>query len=311
MLLVILHIPECDLPERMLPENNSSNSFVVSTHAGTSNLKTRWIEDRATKEAGFPTKPVKQCTTEKPLSESWDLTIAALNRMLIGEEWKNFLPSVEGSEAEEEAIIHDDELEGIWAYYTETGQLVLPINTADIQVNFILGPEQKHISPSAPPPMYITSRSVPPYVRLHLLALLLRGVRTGEIASPGVGFLIECMGALEAEWAVIEENGPPDISEVLKYLLPPPEEVPATDDDVNKVTSGQKGRRKTGKRRVDERSDAQVRKDWETACRKSEYVALLKTRERLPSFAAKGEFLSMLDKNRVVVVVGETGAWVL
>jgi ATP-dependent RNA helicase DHX57 len=34
---------------------------------------------------------------------------------------------------------------------------------------------------------------------------------------------------------------------------------------------------------------------------------MLRTRQKLPAFAAKDDFLRVLEKNRVVVVVGETG----
>lgn len=293
----------------MLPDNNSSNPFITSTHSGTSNLKTRWIEDRATKEAGFPSRPVRQCISEKGFSESWDLTIAALNRMLVGHDWKEVLSGSPVDEVPEEARIQDDDLEGIWAYYTDTGQLVLPINTADVKINFILPPNDRTITATRPPPMYITSPSVPAYVRLHLLSVILRAISKQEITEPGIGFLVECMGILEAEWAALEENGPPDISAVLKYLLPPPEEAgQAGSEDTGKpMPSSRKGGRKQGRRKMDDRDDARVRKEFEAIQKDSKYLALLEKREKLPSFAAKEEFLGMLDKNRVVVVVGETG----
>lgn len=293
----------------MLPDQNSSNPFVTSTHSGTSNLKTRWIEDRATKEAGFPSRPVRQCIAEKQFAESWDLTIAALNRMLIGDDWKDIIAVQNAEDVPEDAVIREEDLEGIWAYYTDTGQLVLPINTADIKVNFILPQGNRGIVASQPPPMYITSPSVPAYVRLHLLSVILRAIAKQEIAEPGIGFIVECMGILEAEWALIEENGPPDISTVLKHLLPPPEEDvdPVGEDSDKSLLSGQRKGRKHGRRRQDERDGAQVRRDFEAVCKDSKYITLRNTRERLPSFAAKDDFLKMLDKNRVVIVVGETG----
>jgi ATP-dependent RNA helicase DHX57 len=57
----------------------------------------------------------------------------------------------------------------------------------------------------------------------------------------------------------------------------------------------------------DPRTDTEVQRDFEKICKSDKYVQLLTTRQRLPSFASKDQFLSMLDRSRVVVVVGETG----
>ena len=38
-----------------------------------------------------------------------------------------------------------------------------------------------------------------------------------------------------------------------------------------------------------------------------QYRTLLATRENLPAFKSKEEFLKMLHKSRIVLVVGETG----
>jgi ATP-dependent RNA helicase DHX57 len=306
--LVILHIPECDLPERMLSQDNSSNPFVVSAHSGTENIKKRWIEDRAVK-TGYPVRAVRQLTAEARFAGSWELTLSALNKQLIGAS----LRSLDDSSAEplpEEAAIAEEDLEALWAYYNhdEPGHLVLPINTADVQLHLILPAEAPALAANQPPPMYITSTSISAYVRLHLLACVLRALESGEVAEAGVGFLVEAMGVLDAAWAALEEGGPPDISEVMKYLLPPPEvAADVGEEEVVQRTAINKGRKRGHGAYKDDRGDAQVKKDFEKTQQKSEYISLLNTRQRLPSFAAKEEFLKMLDSNRVVVVVGETG----
>jgi ATP-dependent RNA helicase DHX57 len=128
---VILHIPECDLPQRMLPDDNSSNSFVVSTHHGDENIKKRWIEDRGVK-AGYPIRAVRQCTAHPQQAESWELTLSSLNRMLIGHPLPTsaYLPS---EDVTEEMSVGADDLEALWASFAEPDELVLPINTADIR----------------------------------------------------------------------------------------------------------------------------------------------------------------------------------
>src|ERR1700761_643898 len=70
---LVLHIPEVDLPKRFLPENNSSNPFVTSMHEGQEDIKKRWIEERAIKQAGWPAHVVRECTKDPRLLEEWAL----------------------------------------------------------------------------------------------------------------------------------------------------------------------------------------------------------------------------------------------
>ena len=50
---LVLHVPECDLPPRFLPSNNSSNPFVMGAHGKKDDIALRWVEDRAVKLAVF------------------------------------------------------------------------------------------------------------------------------------------------------------------------------------------------------------------------------------------------------------------
>jgi ATP-dependent RNA helicase DHX57 len=303
---VILHIPECDLPQRMLPDDNSSNSFVKSAHHGDENIKKRWIEDRAVK-AGYPIRAVKRCTSNKRQADNWELTLASLNRMLIGKP----LPDAAYMSLEnitEEMIVQDDDLEALWGSWAEPGELVLPINTADIKLHFLSPPESPHLTARHPPPMFISSATVAPYVRLHLLSVLLNAIVNQEVMESGTGLLVEAMGVLDGEWTRIEEEGPPDMWEVLKHLLPPPETGPrATGEKGELKPLGTKGRRKNAGRRLDPRTNEQVLKDFNKVRAEDKYAKLLQTRERLPSFTAKNELLSMLENHRAIVIVGETG----
>ncbi|KAF7337469.1 Dead deah box [Mycena sanguinolenta] len=105
---LILHVPECDLPQRFMPTANSSNSFVVSTHSGADDLKTRWIEDKAAKEAGWPIHVVKACVeADRSLVENWGLLLVTLGQKLIGNEGST-------TAAEGEAYLIDpDEIEAM------------------------------------------------------------------------------------------------------------------------------------------------------------------------------------------------------
>ena len=113
---------------------------------------------------------------------------------------------------------------------------------------------------------------------------------------------------LEEEWAQIQDDGPPEITSVLRHLLPRRSNAAVIDSDQIEP-EGPSPLRVRGPRRAqrDSRSDNGVKQDFELMKKKSAYEKILSARQRLPAFAAKDDFLNALEKNRCVVVVGETG----
>ena len=312
---LVLHIPEVDLPRRFLPENNSSNPFVTSIHEGQEDIKKRWIEERAIKQAGWPAHVVRECTAESRLIEEWALLVAALNRRLVGEPWLDVTMQPDDSDAE--VRITEDEIESMGATYADdhTFTLVMPLFLAPVQLNFVIPPGYSYNRSSRPPPMYVTSSSVPAYVRLHLLAKLLDAFKLGTIKDSTESICVSAMEVLEEHWAVLEDEGPPNIYDVLKHLVPSqegqdPEPVPIG-GALTKATSmnkSRKARNKSNSTGQDLRSDAEVMQDFETMQQDARYAKMHETRRRLPAFASKDDFLAMLERSRVVVVVGETGS---
>ncbi|KAG5636596.1 hypothetical protein H0H81_007536 [Sphagnurus paluster] len=299
---LVLHIPECDLPRRFLPTTNSSNPFITSAHSGTENLKQRWVNDKAVKEAGWPAHTVKEYTDNPKLLQNWDLLLVALGKRLIGEEW------IDGSEASPDGVfdIQIDEVEAMGASVVDPTELVIPLFSAPIQIHILTSPEKVYPRPSFAP-MYITSTSTPAYVRLHLLSSLLLAMRSDNFLEPEEGFCMAVMRILEAEWAKIEDNGPPEMSAVLGHFISEPQSSTRKSDivDTYNIPPNRQGRRRGAPRR-DKRTDQQIRHEFEKLCQQDQYVAMLKLREKLPAFAAKEDFLRQLEDNRVVVVVGET-----
>ncbi|KAJ7878638.1 P-loop containing nucleoside triphosphate hydrolase protein [Mycena leptocephala] len=272
---LILHVPECDLPQRFMPTANSSNSFVVSTHSGVDDLKKRWIEDKAAKEAGWPIHVVKACIdADTSLVENWDLLLVTLGRKIIGIE-DSTAPT--GAEPYE---IDPDEIDAMGASLVDSTQLVMPLFTAPVKLHILVSAEKRYPRPGYTP-MFLTSTAVPAYVRLHLISQLLLEMEGEEFIQPGEGICMAAMRVLEAVWAVIEDEGPPDMSVVLRHI-------------------------KGGDHRRDDRTSAQIKQDFETLCRDTKYKEMLSSRQKLPAFTAKDEFLNLLQTNRVVVVVGET-----
>jgi hypothetical protein len=312
---LVLHIPEVDLPQRFLPENNSSNPFVTSIHEGHEDIEKRWIEERAIKQAGWPAHVVRECTAEPRLVEEWALLVAALNRRLVGEPW--FEVTMQPDDGDVEERITEDEIESMGATYADdhTYTLVMPLFLAPVQLNFVIPPGYSYNRSSRPPPMYVTSSSVPAYVRLHLLAKLLGAFELGTIKESTESICVSAMEVLEEHWAVLEDKGPPNMYDVLKHLVPSPEgqdpepvpTVGAPKRATSKSTS-LKPRNNYNSTRGDLRSDAEVMQDFETMRQDTRYAKMYETRRRLPAFASKDDFLVMLGRSRVVVVVGETGS---
>ncbi|KAI0308348.1 P-loop containing nucleoside triphosphate hydrolase protein [Multifurca ochricompacta] len=308
---LVLYIPEADLPPRFLPENNSSNPFVTSIHGGQEDIKKRWVEERAIKQAGWPAHVVHECTADSRLLEDWSLLIAALNRRLVGEPWRDVAMQPVDDDVEER--ITEDEIESMGASYADdqTSTLVMPLFLAPVQLNFVIPPAYAYNKSSRPPPMYVTSSSVPAYVRLHLLAKLLDAFKEGTIEESTESICVAAMQVLEEHWAVLEDQGPPNMHNVLKYLVPSQElrdskAVPAADTPVTHVS--EKPRHASSSKRRDLRSDTEVMQEFDAICQDERYLELLKTRRRLPAFSSREDFLAMLGRTRVVVVVGETGS---
>ena len=120
--------------------------------------------------------------------------------------------------------------------------------------------------------MYMTSASVPPYIRLHLLSQISVALRSDDFIEPGGGFCVAVMRFLEGEWAKIEDHGPPDMSTVLQHFIPN-SQIPPPNEDTSqpwKPFKGQKGQRRN-KSVHDARDDNQIREDFQ-AIRRNEKV---------------------------------------
>lgn len=307
---LVLHVPECDLPQRFLPSANSSNPFVTSAHGGGDDIKKRWVEERAVKEAGWPVKAVRECLMDSRLVEDWALLTAALNKRLLGDDWTTVFDRDLSGDVEH--LITQDDIESIGASYAEDSvTLVMPMFAAPLQLNFVIPPSLSYNISTHPPPMYITSTSMPAYVRLHLLAHLLNAFKNGTILQLGLGLCLGTMQIVEEEWGTIEDQGFPDISLVLQHLIPQPASLPSDEgvSDTTRPATDRNRRRDGGRQRHDMRDDAKIAEEFKAMRNLPKYSELFSLRKKLPAFASKDEFLSLLDKSRVVVVVGETGQW--
>ncbi len=304
---LVLHLPECDLPQRFIPSHNSSNPFVTSTHSGTEDLKTRWLEDKAIKECGWPPHVVKELTAKSNLTGDWARFIRSLNCRLLGENDEAIDPAERSGDLE---TLDADDIEGFGGHFLDGSQLTIPLPVAPIQLNVIVDADHTLAISGDPPPMYLTSTTVPAYIRLYLLSKLLVAFKDGTLIEPGETFLLASLRLLEEEWAQVEDSGPPQISHVLQYMLPRrlgqdlPGVEPAKNTDIYPRSATKKGK---GTPKGDTRTGLQVKEELEAIRRSEKYAAIFSARKKLPSFSSREEFLSVLEKNKCVVVVGETG----
>ncbi|KAL1683937.1 P-loop containing nucleoside triphosphate hydrolase protein [Schizophyllum commune] len=298
---LLLVSPECDLPKRFQHGNASSAPFVTSTHSASSDLRSRWIQDRAVKEAGYPDYLVSTCLSADPsLGNDWPRLLVTLGNRLIG-------TTVDPPDDLDALVVDEEEAIALGAEVVDASdethkEVILPLfSDPDTKVH-IVAQEATDCPRTNFVPAYITSPNLAPYVRLQLLSVLLRFVRSAE--SRESGLYMGAIQAVDAEWVRVQQEGPPPIGDVLKHIQPGPTPSLLKEMDTQELRA--KKQRKSGPRR--KRTNEQVLADYERMRQSDKYKKLLSTRERLPAFKAKDAFLDLIDKNRVVVVVGETGS---
>ena len=143
--------------------------------------------------------------------------MVALGKRLIGQHIDE-TSSANGSVA---YLIEEEEYVALGARLEEADHLILPLFSAPIDVHILFSTGECYPRPGYFP-IFVTSSTVPAYIRLHLLAkfLLTLELQGGLLADEG--FCMTVMRVFEAEWALVEDKGPPDISAVLEHLVPRP-----------------------------------------------------------------------------------------
>lgn len=295
---LLLHTPEVDLPERFIPTSNSSNCFITDTHSGTENLKRRWFEELIAKEGGWPLYLVKEELATTPSgAEHPKSLVSKLGLRLLGK--------TESHQGGGPTLGDIDPVE-IDAYggTISPGRVDIPLPISPFTLHIFTSDNGSALC--CPPALHISSQTAPAYIRLHILSCILRTADEGQLIEPGETFVGACLRIIEEEWVDIEDNGPPDIAQVLKHITPRRNSV--TDEDKPHDDFFVKlGRKKERSHKTDNRTDVRVKADFEELCANERYRDMLTVRKKLPAFSAREDFLIALENNRVVVVVGETG----
>ena len=297
---LLLHTPEVDLPERFMPAINSSKSFITDTHSGTDNLKMRWFQESMVKQGGWPLYLVKEELAIMPSGVDHPETLVSkLGMRLLG--------MTESLQGEGPMLGGVDPVE-VDAYggTISPRRMTIPLPISPFTLH-IFTPDDASALPR-PPAVHISSQTAPAYIRLHILSHILRAAHEGRLVEAGETFVGACLRIIEEEWADIEDNGPPDIAQVLKHI-PPHRALDVHEDKAGDDPFVRSGIKKERSRKADDRTDLQVKADFEKLCASQRYRDMLIARQKLPAFSARVDFLTALEHNRVVVVVGETGTF--
>lgn len=300
------------------------------------------MAERAIKEGGWPEKTVADVMMIPSVSTDWGLLIELLNRRLVGAPEENFVETSDisalGQIGEREAR-RNDEIEALIAVYTsvsvvspfadadepdadvngtrkaKTREILIPLESAsELVLHIVLSPSHPYPSLGArAPPIYITSPTQPPYIRLHLLAAIMRqlqsdsGCESRALLEAGEGIAFAVLPIIEEAWRSISADGPPEAADVMAHLLP--KRIPSTGLPSNRSSKTQT-RRGVARRGVppgDDRDDETVKREWDTVRESTAYKTMLESRMRLPAWNSRREIVRLLEKSRVLLCVGETG----
>ncbi|GFZ45856.1 hypothetical protein JCM24511_03588 [Saitozyma sp. JCM 24511] len=331
---LLLHLPEDDLPPRYRPSSSSADFITGASvsQGGQNALVKGWLVDKLVKKAGFPRKAVEEVlSTESRESAALDL----LGRRLCGWEsgedgWgtTEYGPGWSGddSAAEERQVTRDEEILALEAVLGERFHRLSPTEIAvdiedesgkdSIGLHVIFEESSPYPSsqyPTHAPAFYITSPTLPSYMRLHLHSSLLRQFRDperhdlrGMLESGAGGVVLTMVEYLETALPEVIAR-PPDVGQVTQHLVPKvPEEVRASRGPA--AARGPKKPREGIKRRIPTQEEEEaVRKKREIMRDRPEYAKMMEERSRLPAWKERERITSALDTNRVLVVVGETG----
>ncbi|OCF55941.1 ATP-dependent RNA helicase A [Kwoniella mangroviensis CBS 10435] len=331
---LLLHLPEDDLPPRYRPSSSSAD-FITgasATSGGKTALVKGWLVDKLVKQAGFPRKAVETILAEE---QRESVVLDLLGRRLCGWETDEHGWGVEeygtgwsGDESaeEERKITREEEIMTLEAVLGEryqqvsTTESIIGIeseNTADsIQLHILFDQHSPYPSsqyPNHPTSFFISSDTLPAYIRLHLHAQLLRAFRdperhdlTSVLEAGSGGAILIMVEHLESTLSSVLET-PPDVGEVTKYLVPKVEDVIPTKSDTP-VKRKQKQNKESYKRKIPTAEEEEaVRKKQKGMMDNPSYAPMLADRMKLPAWKERDSITNALESNRVLVVVGETG----
>ncbi|EIW66325.1 hypothetical protein TREMEDRAFT_45797 [Tremella mesenterica DSM 1558] len=322
---LLLHLPEDDLPPRYRTTSSAGDLVTGVSVGGKEQLVKGWLIDKLTKGAGFPRKAVEEVIRNVEATSS---ALDILGRRLCG--WDgDWAPEAyepwDGHETEGESrrSAREEEMLTLEAVLGERFTILSSTEcTVDIEYerdNLTLhllfddaSPFPSPTHPTYPPAFYLSSDTVPSYMRLHLHSQLLRQFRDPErhdftsVLEAGAGGAVLLMVEhIETLLPDVLAN-PPDLGEVTRFLVPRLEEIsPAIPKSDGPGRSKPEIRRH--RHQATSADEASVQKRHQAMSQDPAYKKILDDRQKLPAWKERHNITSALDSNRVILVVGETG----
>ena len=334
---MVLFTPEQDLPPKLRP-TASSDSFVTGAASGgvsQEGLVDRWTIDKLSRCAGFPRENVaraldmvRSAGVREPQAAREGAVLDVLLHELAGDARAPVLSLCAGDEAV--AQKRDDERTMLAACLGDDVVRRVPENDAidasdydiylgtydkeDVALRVSLHAASHYLSaPGAWPSMYVTSTTLPSFLRLaltrHVLQCLAQRADLSDALAAnegGVLFLV-CEELKACIPAVLHD--PPALSDVMEHLV---DLAPNTAARAIQQTERTRAARPSVRRaRPLERQAAvdaalQAARDaWHASPAFREQVRPV--REALPAHAAREMVLESVRQHRVVLIAGETG----
>ncbi|EKD04597.1 ATP-dependent RNA helicase A [Trichosporon asahii var. asahii CBS 8904] len=293
---------------------------------GQNQLVRGWLVDKLVRKAGFPRAAVEAAVA---VEERESLALEYLGRRLCGwdEDAGWGLETLTPADPDEERdILRDEEVLALEAllgerFREEAGkegarELVISVASApdDLTLHVVFDSASPYPSaqyPTRPPAFYLTSNTLPAYMRLALHADMLRQFRgdrhdlVGMLEAGSGGVVLSMVEHLETSLPDVVAN-PPNVADVTKHLVPRPD-----DDEPEEVrTAPQKEKKTRGKRKhraaTAEQHEA-ARQQQKRMMADPAYEEMMRVRRSLPAWKERENICRALESNRVLVVVGETG----
>lgn len=338
-----------DLPKRFRPTSSVAD-FISSSRSSTQKqtLVQAWLVEKLIKTVGFPRKAIEDILTLDIGDLEWQEgeVLEALGRRLVG--WEAGDWGVDGTLARLRQGVEQvdidardqrraEEIEALESVFDDRLlqaplidgsavspeiQIAIPPLTTDTTddltlhvlypANPLSSPYPSASHPATPPPFYLTSTTLPSYIRLHLQAQLLRLYQEpdredlrGTLETGEGGVVFAMVEYLEGVWESVLED-PPSVGAVTQFLVP---KLPAAAPRPARTNGGKvrpKQMRSLRPRRVPTDQEQAAYKVQTEAWQASKpFQRVLEGRQSLPAWKEKDIFLEALSTNRVLVVIGE------
>lgn len=314
--ILLLLVPECRLPKHFLDQKKSA-PFISSVHRSDEDVKSRWLQNIAVQQGGWPASFVSACLNKMKsyeLSDIIKLLNCALdeNTNLVQEETEIAHAKTAAEERATEVSAIESIFEGTKQTLEGSTQVLkIPLNTSIVlHLCVCFGPDELYPLGHSTPPMYIESLQVPAFHRLHLLRYLLANLKRKR--QDGEPILLDAVQELESEWQRMQAQVP-NLSDIINIFQQTTisgfENDPLSNDlEISDASIPDQQQKRTSKGRgFDSRNDAQVLSDYIDMHSKEGYLSLLKTRDALPAYNCRKELVGEVNKSRVIIVVGDTG----